>query len=52
MRDHVAEHFRKNPTNIGSTYNAHPVPVASAYAALQYMLEHNVENNTFLSHAF
>jgi taurine--2-oxoglutarate transaminase len=35
IRDHVAAHFRANNVGIGSTYNSHPVALASAYAALQ-----------------
>jgi adenosylmethionine-8-amino-7-oxononanoate aminotransferase len=42
MRDHVADHFRENPVGGGSTYNAHPVPLASAYAALKYMVKNDV----------
>jgi len=42
VRDHIAAHFRANPVTIGSTYNSHPVVLASAYAALQYMLEHRI----------
>jgi taurine--2-oxoglutarate transaminase len=42
VRDHIAAHFRANPVTIGSTYNSHPVVLAAAYAALQYMLEHNI----------
>jgi taurine--2-oxoglutarate transaminase len=41
-RDHVADFFRKNPIGIGSTYNSHPVGLASAYAALQLMLKEKV----------
>lgn len=29
----------------GSTYNGHPVPVASAYATIKYMLENKVIEN-------
>ncbi len=42
VRDHVAEHFRKNPISIGSTYNSHPATLASSYACLKYMLENKV----------
>merc|ERR1719240_2544140 len=45
IRDHLAEHFRKNPVGYGSTYNGHPVGLASAYAAVQVMLEDDVLGN-------
>ena len=35
IRDHVAKHFHSNNVSIGSTYNSHPVALASAYAAIQ-----------------
>jgi taurine--2-oxoglutarate transaminase len=41
-RDHIAEFFRKNPIGIGTTYNSHPIGLASAYAALKYMMENQV----------
>jgi len=41
-RDHVADFFRKNPIGIGTTYNAHPIGLASSYAVLLHMLENNV----------
>ncbi|EGC34373.1 aminotransferase class-III [Dictyostelium purpureum] len=44
-RDHVADYFMKNPIGIGSTYNSHPVTLASAYAALQYFLKNGVLDN-------
>ncbi|KAF2076633.1 hypothetical protein CYY_002062 [Polysphondylium violaceum] len=44
-RDRVADHFKKNPIGIGSTYNSHPVTLASAYAALEYMLKNRVLDN-------
>ncbi|EGG15200.1 aminotransferase class-III [Cavenderia fasciculata] len=44
-RDHVAAHFQKSPIGIGSTYNSHPVTLASAYAALQYFLRTDVLGN-------
>ncbi|GAM23892.1 hypothetical protein SAMD00019534_070670 [Acytostelium subglobosum LB1] len=44
-RDHVANFFRVNPIGIGSTYNSHPVTLASAYAALQYFLKTDVLGN-------
>lgn len=44
-RDHVADFFMKNPIGIGSTYNSHPVGLASAYASLKYFLENKVLDN-------
>ncbi|EFA76445.1 aminotransferase class-III [Heterostelium album PN500] len=44
-RDHVANFFQKNPIGIGSTYNSHPVTLASAYGALQYFLKNRVLDN-------
>lgn len=38
VRDHVANHFRKHNVGIGSTYNSHPVALASAYAAVQHFI--------------
>jgi taurine--2-oxoglutarate transaminase len=34
----MAEHFRGSPNWYGSTYNGHPVALASAYAALKQLL--------------
>jgi len=42
MSDKLAAHFHKNPTHIGSTYNSHPVPLACAYATMEYMLEKKI----------
>ncbi|EAS66828.1 aminotransferase class-III [Dictyostelium discoideum AX4] len=44
-RDRIADHFKVNPIGIGSTYNSHPVTLASAYAALQYFLKNRVLDN-------
>jgi taurine--2-oxoglutarate transaminase len=44
-RDHVAQYFMKNPVGIGSTYNSHPIGLASAYAVLKYMLKARVLDN-------
>jgi taurine--2-oxoglutarate transaminase len=38
VRAKIAAHFWKNPINIGSTYNSHPVALASAYAAIKWSL--------------
>eukprot|EP00053_Salpingoeca_punica_P016989 m.162436 g.162436 ORF g.162436 m.162436 type:complete len:525 (+) comp17087_c1_seq1:37-1611(+) len=45
VRDHIAAHFRKNNVAIGSTYNSHPVALASAYAAVQHFLEEDLTGN-------
>ena len=37
IADHMAEHFRGAPNWYGSTYNGHPVVLASAYAALKQL---------------
>ncbi|CAB9518434.1 phosphohydroxy-L-lysine phospho-lyase [Seminavis robusta] len=39
MQDHVFDYFRENPTGYGSTYSAHPVCCAAAYATLQHILQ-------------
>lgn len=45
VRDHVAQHFQENAVGIGSTYNSHPVALASAYAAIQVMLRDDLIGN-------
>ena len=45
MRDHLAEHFRKTPHMVGSTYHSHPVALASGYAALKVMLRDGLVEN-------
>lgn len=45
VRDHVAAHFRKSNVAIGSTYNSHPVALASAYAALQHFIKSDMIQN-------
>ena len=42
MRDHVFDHFRENPVGYGSTYFAHPVCCAAAYATLKHILKTNL----------
>jgi taurine---2-oxoglutarate transaminase len=42
VRDHIFDHFRKNPIGYGSTYSAHPVCCAAAYATLQHILQINL----------
>jgi taurine--2-oxoglutarate transaminase len=41
-RDRIADFFRTNGISIGSTYNSHPVPLASALASLTYMSENGL----------
>jgi len=41
-RDSIAAHFKANPISIGSTYNSHPIGLASSYAVLKYMLKNDV----------
>jgi len=38
VRNTIADFFWKKPINIGSTYNSHPVALASAYAAVKWSL--------------
>lgn len=45
VRDHVREHFLTHPIGTGTTYNSHPVSLASAYASLKLMLKNNVVEN-------
>lgn len=45
VRDHVAKHFQEHAVGIGSTYNSHPVALASAYAAIQVMLRDDYIGN-------
>jgi len=42
MRTKIAEYFRKNPISVGSTYNSHPVGLASAYAAIKWSLKNHI----------
>lgn len=42
LRDPLANHFRKNPITVGSTYNSHPTILASAHATIKYYLEHGI----------
>jgi taurine--2-oxoglutarate transaminase len=41
-RQPIQDFFRKNPLGIGSTYFAHPVSLATAYATLQYTVENDI----------
>lgn len=46
IADHMAEHFRGSPNWYGSTYNGHPVALASAYAALKQLLRGGYVDNS------
>ena len=39
MNDEIFDHFRTNPVGYGSTYFAHPVCCAAAFANLTYILD-------------
>lgn len=45
MRSHVAAKLAENPVAIGSTYNGHPVALASAYGTIQQFLKKDVLSN-------
>jgi len=45
LHDRVAAFFRENAMNVGSTYNAHPVALASALGALRVMARDDVIGN-------
>jgi taurine---2-oxoglutarate transaminase len=45
VRDFLADHFRKNAISIGSTYNGHPVALASALASIQELLSRDLINH-------
>jgi len=42
VRAKLRDHFYNNNVGTGSTYNSHPVTMASGYAAVRYMLKHNM----------
>eukprot|EP00301_Raphidiophrys_heterophryoidea_P011435 c17547_g1_i1.p1 GENE.c17547_g1_i1~~c17547_g1_i1.p1 ORF type:complete len:533 (-),score=100.60 c17547_g1_i1:107-1705(-) len=42
MRSHIFDHFRTNPLGYGSTYAAHPLSCAAAYATISHILETNL----------
>lgn len=46
ITDKMAEFFRTNPNCYGSTYNGHPVALASAYAALKVLLRDGLVENS------
>jgi len=45
MCDSVKEYFRNNAVPYGSTFCAHPVGLAAAYANVQYLLENDIVGN-------
>lgn len=45
VRDHLRDYFLKNPIGTGTTYNSHPVALASAYASLKVMIKNDVIGN-------
>jgi len=45
VRDHVFDHFRENPVGYGSTYFAHPMCCAAAYATVKHVVDTNVVGN-------
>jgi taurine--2-oxoglutarate transaminase len=45
VRDHIAEHFRKNVFWGGLTYSAHPVGLAAAEAAIRVLLDEGLVEN-------
>jgi len=42
MRSHIFEHFKTNPLGYGSTYAAHPLACAAAYATIKHILSNDV----------
>jgi len=44
MSQEIFDHFRTNALGIGSTYAAHPVACASAYATMKHMLAMDMPN--------
>lgn len=45
VRQHLGEYFLDNPIAIGSTYNSHPVALASAYEGLKWTLANGLIDN-------
>ena len=43
VRDEIADYFMDHPISVGTTYNSHPVGLASAYAVLKHSLSLNIE---------
>eukprot|EP01134_Creolimax_fragrantissima_P005733 CFRG5733T1 len=39
VRQHLMDHFKTNPTKYGSTYSAHPMGCAVAYATIKHIIE-------------
>lgn len=44
-RSEIYDHFRTNPLGIGSTFYAHPICMAVAYAAVKHQLETKLIDN-------
>lgn len=45
VRQHIKDHFWKNPVGWGATYHAHPVALACAYETVKYMLKEDILSN-------
>jgi acetylornithine/succinyldiaminopimelate/putrescine aminotransferase len=45
MRSDIQAHFATQSTGWGSTYHAHPVAMACAYATLKHMIDSDVMGN-------
>lgn len=39
------EHFRKNPTGWGATFQAHPTSLAAGYSTIKYILDNDLLGN-------
>ena len=46
VRDHIADHFRKNTLWGGMTYHGHPLALATASAVLDVLVEEGMVNNS------
>ncbi len=46
LRDHIADHFRKNTLWGGMTYHGHPLALATASAVLEVLVEENMVQNS------
>lgn len=42
MRTRISDYFKTKPISVGSTYNSHPIGLASAYAALKWSLKNRL----------
>lgn len=45
VNDKIADYFRENPFKTGSTYNSHPVALASAIANIEVLVEEDLVKN-------